>query len=302
MISRLLFYFPWILLVTLGNILISLNFSKIPIAKTLFTSFLNGANLSILTLIFLVFVVAVFNFSLISKLLNRKTFFYFLIYLAAILIISSLFSKTAGVSVIKKAENLKNISIIQEIIRQKSPSLELWQVGDALIVAFVSESFGIPVTQAYGILRVIFSVSASLLLLFILSRFARSLDSSSSTSSESSLGMTGGSIFILVFLYLLFKYADLKTVLLSGLLLFAINLLLDYFPLISSKNKKMIYFEEIQFALLLIYFASLNSLSFKIGIVFPLVFTAYTRKLRPLIILLLILLINPLIVGLALRF
>lgn len=288
--GHLLFYLPWISVVLLADIFISLNFSKIPVAKTFYgTSFLNGSNLTILTIIFLVFVAVFLYFSKIPKLLNRKTFLYIFGYLVIISLVAIFFTKTADVKIIEKAEQLKTVSIIQEIVRKKSPALESWQVGDALTVAFVSESFGIPTGKAYGILHAIFSVSAPLLLFAILSRFAGFLDSSRRIS-------------ILLFLYLLVKYADLKLVLLSGLSLLAVNLLLDYRPLIRSKNKKIIYFEEIQLALLLIYFASLNLLAFKIGIILALIFAAFTKRLRPLIILLLTLLINPLLIGLVLRF
>ncbi|MCL4419305.1 hypothetical protein M1146_04360, partial [Patescibacteria group bacterium] len=207
-------------------------------------------------------------------------------------------SRVIDISLLKKAEQLKNISIMETIILQKSTSFTTWQVGAPVLVTFVSALFKVSAPVASEILKAIFLASGAILLWYLLSRFKK----------KTKLYHIIFAIVALVFLSLLGRLATLNTVFLSATLLLLLNLYFDYEILLRSSTKQLIYLEELIIALALICLASISNLVYKLGIVSLLVLFIYfiflKKKmtlswLKPLI---LMILLNPLLVGLALRF
>lgn len=288
------FYSPWIGAIYIVNIGLLANFSKIPISKTVFnTPFFNGIAFIIAT-IFLTAIVSFLQAKNRNFGFRKKDILLYVFYWICIVVFTAVFfNKLGDVSAGKRAGEIKTLSLADEMFVKKHIQNSQWQVGIPVLISVYSDVFKISPFSMSKIIQGIFIVLLAPLVAYLIMKIVKRKKNNTSFF-----------IFLAIFvgLILIFQIrgSTLDSVFITGMILLIANLTLDYSHVLA---------EEFILAQAFIYLAAINSNVFKLALIVFLLMTVsgfFNRKKHGVLIFIkpifLMIILNPLLVGFALRF
>jgi len=292
---------PFTGIILVLNVVYLLNLSKISISKPFFDlQLLNGVWFLFFILI-LIFIFSLLNSSFKRAKSLKEEFLQYLKFSVIVGVLTPLFLNKLGDSSISiRASELKDLSIVHNMLSSLSKDERIWQTGVSILTATHSEIFKISTLDSTKILH---GISIFLTIYILIYFVAKILKPKRNFLRALFVILIISSLLILINASLTFSF-------IVGSLLFLVFILFAYLEILYSKSKKqLVYIEEFLIAFSLIFIASINSLAFKLSIFalmiifLNILFLNGRNKaltfLKPLLI---ALLINPLLLGFALLF
>lgn len=296
--KKLVFLSPWIGIFLITNIILILNFSKLVFNKSAFNQLLFNVPVFLLIILILLFIFFVFFIG--NKNIKGLIKGYFKYTIAISLILPLFFNYLGDSYIANRANELKELSIPQEMFFTLSNNEKIWQAGASILTALHSEVFKISTLDAVKILQGITIFLNLYIFIYILSNFLK----------PKTIFLKILSILLTTGFFALLLSNNFNFSLILGSIFCLAILLYEFLKIINNTpNIKIFFIEEFLIAFVLIFLASLNSLIFKFSLFIIFIIFLYLLSfkvsnktlvfLRPL---LLALLINPMLVGFALNF
>jgi hypothetical protein len=297
------FYSPWIGASILVNIAVLMNFSKIPIGKNLFNiEHFNG----MIFIGFILFFIGVLSWLFINKRdfgFREKHIWLYCFYIICVIIFTASFFKVLGSSnQAERAKSLQTISLTEEMIVNKHIEPNQFAVGIPLLISYFSKVFDISPLTISRILHALFTI-------FVIPLFSVLILKTIKPKGKNMLFILSLSLFLVMFILFPLKNISITGIFIIGVIALIANITFDYLKVLENTQDSFFYVEEIVLAQLFLFLAVLNGTAFKIGIALFLIligFRLLTQKnqlsygwLRPIFIMCLL---NPLLIGLVLRF
>ncbi len=296
---------PWIGVLFIINITFLINLSKIPIAKNVYD--IRFFNATIFTVIILMFIAAasLLQLNKLSLRFSKKEILNMSLITVLIVVCMSVLPNQifdTDTSIINRAQDLKNLSITNELMINNNIQNMNWQAGIPLLIAFYSELLNIPVIDIARIIGrlffVLIAVNIADLLLIVVNL----------NKKRVYFIITLSILLFIMILLSQIKPISLTTISMIGLIILISHLTLNYISVLKKGIQTFVAPEELVIATALLTTASILSIFFKIylAVFVSLILVEFIRNKKIssfglLKILVIMIAINPMLVGLALK-